>query len=282
MELSQLLAAAVQVGQYISIWKMVPILIVLIIWARLLTWADKDSIDAHLPRMPLNAAFLGGLIAGFALFLVVPGFPLAFAVFMFFMVAEIATYLILRQQKVGLGDLSKQFKDWIGGFGRKGPKEVEAAVGEVMLHNKSGSAISPPDSESPDLAGFLGLQSILTGPMKHGAESLHMAPQENAAAVRYSVDGVTYSGSTLDKASSSAAVTYIKQLAGMDVADKRKPQTGKMKVTLNGKARPRRQNRGQHRRRIALDRIRSKEATHGKARSAWLLHRTAANARAVH
>jgi type II secretory ATPase GspE/PulE/Tfp pilus assembly ATPase PilB-like protein len=235
MELSQLLAAAVQVGQYISIWKMVPILIVLIIWARLLTWADKDSLEAHLPRMPLNAAFLGGLIAAFALFLVVPGFALALAVFMFIMVAELATYLILRNQKVGLSDLSQQFKDWIGGFGRKGPKVVEAAAGEVMLHNKSGSAIAPPDSESPDLAGFMGVQSILTGPMRHTAESLHLAPQENAAAVRYSVDGVSYSGSTLDKAASTAAITYIKTLAGMDVADKRKPQSGKMKVTLDGK-----------------------------------------------
>lgn len=235
MELSSILAAAAQVGQYISIWKMVPILIVLLIWARLLTWVDKDSIDAHLPRQPLGAAFLGGLIAAVALFLFVPGFAVALAVFMFIMVAEIATYLILRNQKVGLGDLSKQFNDWIGGFGRKGPKEVEAAAGEVLLHNKNGSAISPPDSESPDLAGFMGVQSILTGPMRHNAESLQMAPQENAAAVRYSVDGVSYSGATLDKNSSSAAITYLKQLAGMDVADKRKPQKGKMKVSLDGK-----------------------------------------------
>jgi type II secretory ATPase GspE/PulE/Tfp pilus assembly ATPase PilB-like protein len=235
MESSQLLAAAVQVGQYISIWKMVPILIVLLIWARLLTWADKDSVDAHLPRQPLNAAFLGGMIAALALFLMVPGFPLALAVFMFVMVAEVATYLILRQQKVGLGDLSKQFNDWMGGFGRKGPKVVEAAVGEVMLHNKSGSTIAPPDSESPDLAGFLGVQSILTAPMRLTAESLHMAPQENAAAVRYSVDGVTYNGATLDKNASAAAITYLKTLSGMDTADKRKPQSGKMKVTVDGK-----------------------------------------------
>jgi type II secretory ATPase GspE/PulE/Tfp pilus assembly ATPase PilB-like protein len=235
MELSELLAAAVQVGQYISIWKMVPILIVLIIWGRLLTWADKDSIDAHLPRLPLNAAFLAGLVAAVALFLMVPGFALAFAVFMFIMVAEVATYLILRNNKIGLGDLSQQFKGWLHGFGSKKEKVVEAAVGEVLLHAKNGGAIEPPDSESPDLAGFMAVQSILSGPMKLGAESLQMAPQENAAPVKYYVDGVSYSGATLDKTASAAAVTYLKTLAGMDVHDKRKPQNGKMKVTLNGK-----------------------------------------------
>ncbi|HTL29012.1 MAG TPA: hypothetical protein VL282_07325, partial [Tepidisphaeraceae bacterium] len=225
MDLGQLLAAAtpIEVGQYISVWKCLPVLIVLLIWARLLTWADKDSIDAHLPRDPLNAAFLGGIIAAVALFLVVPGFGLAFAVFMFFFVAEIATYLLLRNQKIGLSDLSQQFKDWIGSVGRKGPKEVEAAPGEVLLMNKSGSSIAAPDAESPDLAGYLGVQQLLTAPMRHTAGSLHMAPQENAAAVRYVVDGVTYTGPTLDKNTSGAAITYLKQLAGMDVADKRKP-----------------------------------------------------------
>src|SRR5437762_13956845 len=103
MEFSQLLAAAtVEVGQYINIWKCLPIIIILLICARLLTWMDKDSIEAQLPRFALNAAFLIGLIAAFTLFLVVHGFMLALALFLFFFVAEFATYLIMRRQKIGL------------------------------------------------------------------------------------------------------------------------------------------------------------------------------------
>ena len=48
MHLMQLMAA-VEVGDYINLWKLLPVLILLIIWARLLTWMDKDAIDAHLP-----------------------------------------------------------------------------------------------------------------------------------------------------------------------------------------------------------------------------------------
>ena len=62
------LLGAIQGGDYISGVKLVPPLIVLLIWARLLTWADKDAVDAHLPRVPLNISFLGGLIVAFALF----------------------------------------------------------------------------------------------------------------------------------------------------------------------------------------------------------------------
>ncbi len=56
------IVAAVEGGGYISIIKIVPPLILLVVWARLLTWADKDAVDAHLPRTPLNIAFLGGLV----------------------------------------------------------------------------------------------------------------------------------------------------------------------------------------------------------------------------
>ena len=42
------LLAAVEVGQYVSIWKILVLVIFLLIWARLLTWMDKDAIDARL------------------------------------------------------------------------------------------------------------------------------------------------------------------------------------------------------------------------------------------
>jgi hypothetical protein len=47
-------------GGYISIIKVLPPLIVLAIWARLLTWADKDAVDAHLPRIGSTSASSAG------------------------------------------------------------------------------------------------------------------------------------------------------------------------------------------------------------------------------
>ena len=41
MAWSLLVAQTVPVGEYVSVWKVLPVLIVLLIWARLLTWMDK-------------------------------------------------------------------------------------------------------------------------------------------------------------------------------------------------------------------------------------------------
>src|SRR5262245_3642278 len=128
------LLAAVDVGGYISLPKLLPILIVLLIWARLMTWMDKDAIDAHLPRLVLNSVMIGVLIISVLVFLFMPSYLVAISVFLFGFIVDIAIYLGLRHQKVGLGDLSKQFKEFIHNFGRKkGEQEVKVAEGAVGL-----------------------------------------------------------------------------------------------------------------------------------------------------
>src|SRR5687767_8991312 len=97
--------AAVEGGGYISLIALAPALLVLLAWARLLTWVDKDAPAAHLPRIPLNVSFLSGMVAAFGLFFFLPGFILSFAALLFIFMAEAVTYLIIRSQKVGLNDL---------------------------------------------------------------------------------------------------------------------------------------------------------------------------------
>jgi len=101
MPVCEILAAA-DYGWYVNPIKVLSLLVVIMLWARLLTWADKDAIAAHLPRLTLSAAGLGGFILAFLVFILIPGFVVAFSFFLFFMAAEGAAYLVLRNQKIGL------------------------------------------------------------------------------------------------------------------------------------------------------------------------------------
>src|SRR5262245_55268860 len=120
-------------GSYLSIWKALPVLVLLLIWARLLTWMDKDAVSAHMPRLIINSAMLAGLVGGFLLFLLLPGFWLAFGVFAAAMLSDVGAYLLMRQQKVGLGDLSDQLADFFHSLISRKPREAKAAEGEVQL-----------------------------------------------------------------------------------------------------------------------------------------------------
>ena len=230
---SQLLAA-VEYGQYVSAFKAIPLVVVLLIWLRLLTWADKDAQDAHLPRVLLNTAFMAGLIFAFALFLFLPNYWIALAAMFAIFAAELAVYLILRQQKVGLGDLSKQFNAWLHSFG-SGKKAKVAKAGEVQFFGAKGDIIDVPENDAPERSGYDAIQEIFTQPFKLGAERVEMQPTEGASKVKYWVDGVSYEGQPVNRNDASSAVLLLKGAMRLDISDRRKPQLGNMKATLDGR-----------------------------------------------
>lgn len=234
MAWSLLIAQTVPVGEYVSVWKVLPVLVLLLIWARLLTWIDKDAPTVLLPRDLINTGMILGFIAAFALFLILPGFIVAFAVMLLIMVIEIGVYLGWRNSKAGLGDLQQQFKDWIASFGGKG-KEVVAPRGDVLLINKSGNPLQAPEADDEQRPAYDVVQQILTEPLRRFAERVDVAQADGAWAVRYAVDGFPYASLTLDRAQADAAIMYMKAVSGMNMDERRKPQTGNMKVLVDGK-----------------------------------------------
>jgi len=229
-----LVLAAIEVpagGGYLNIWKILPALLILLVWGRLLTWADKDAPVAHLPRTALNLGFLLGLVVAYALFFFLP-YYLGLPVLVVMAGAEAGTYLYLRRKRVGLRDLRKQFNDWLRSFGKK--KSTEAPPGEVTLMTKSTTAPIP-NADAPERPAYDASQLLLTDPLQKSSEQIDLDGRaETGLVVKYMVDGVTYSGRVIDRATGAAAIGYLKGLADMDVEDRRKPQTGSMRLMLDG------------------------------------------------
>lgn len=233
---SDAFVAAIEGGGYISLIKVVPPVLMLLLWARLLTWVDKDAPAAHLPQIPLNVSFLSGMCVGFALFFLLPGFLISFAALLLVLLAEVGTYLILRHQRVGLGDLKEQFRNWLNSFKSK-EKAAKEVPNQVMVLGKGGVAMAVPAAEDPNRAGFDAIQSALVEPLRKGAEMILLSPAENGMAVKYQVDGMDYKGTILDRTAGGTAVTLLKDSAGLDVNDRRKPQRAMVKLVMDGKRR---------------------------------------------
>jgi type II secretory ATPase GspE/PulE/Tfp pilus assembly ATPase PilB-like protein len=225
--------AAIQTGGFINPWKALAIVIVLLIWARLLTWIDKDAKPSRLPRLLLNSCMLGGLILGYVLFFFLPGFGVAFGVLLLFFFLDVGTYLGLRAAKVGLSDLTDQISGFFTQIFKKGePKEVVARDGQVLIMTAKGAAQPAPSSDAPDRMGYDAVQQLLTKPLLYNADRLELIAGETST-VNYIVDGVRYEGDPMDRNKSGAAVQYLKRVAGMDMAERRKPQKGIFRTLLD-------------------------------------------------
>ena len=223
-------------GPYIAWWKVIPLVIVMILWGRLVTWIDKDSQTVLLPRIPMNVGMLMGGLLGFFLFFLLPGFPIAIIALCVIVLAEAGTYLAIRNQKAGLGDIGDQFKGWVDSW-KGGDKVVKVVAGEVQLIGKNGNLMPEPEAEDPDRPAYESIQQILTDPLRRNAERVDLTPVDTSVAVRYIVDGVAYGGATLEKNKAAAAIEYMKVLSGLDTNEKRKPQSGSMRVSLDGQKR---------------------------------------------
>jgi general secretion pathway protein E len=229
--LAQVLAQAVEVGGYVSPWKAIPVLLVLLAWARFLTWADKDAVAAHLPRIPLNIANLCGMVLGFALFFMLPGFMLAFLVLVLLLLVEVGVYLALRHNKVGLGDLQGQFQAWLKSF--KKEAKVKEEPGQVRVLTKAGPPVTPPEGDSLERPAYEAMVYALSEPLKKGAEQIDMAPGTTGVQVKYLVDGVSYNGPVIDGTAGGGAISMLKGAAGLDVNERRKPQVGTVKAVVD-------------------------------------------------
>src|SRR5258706_13555732 len=139
-----LMAAGDFGGAYFSLLKLLPIILLLLVFLRLPTWIDKVAERAHLPREIINAlVFIIG-VAGFILFFFIPSFAIAYSVLFGVVALDIGVYMILPRRQVGLGDLKGEFKQFLRSLGKGKAKGVEAAEGGVQLIQKNNEAWDAP------------------------------------------------------------------------------------------------------------------------------------------
>jgi len=75
------------------------------------------------------------------------------------------------------------------------------------------------------------VNSIIFQAAEDGASDIHFEPQQDALVVRFRVDGVLHETQRIPKRSANGVTTRLKVLAKLDIAERRKPQDGR--ISLN-------------------------------------------------
>jgi len=76
---------------------------------------------------------------------------------------------------------------------------------------------------------------ILTDAIKKGASDIHIEPYEKTFRVRYRIDGVLYEVMQPPTRLKAAITSRIKIMAQLDIAERRLPQDGRIKIKMSGK-----------------------------------------------
>lgn len=110
--------------------------------------------------------------------------------------------------------------------------------GKIELLPEKGGPIKKlePESDKDELAPIIKMvNSIIYSAIKNRASDIHIEPREMNVVVRERIDGLLRKTLEFPKWIDNQIVSRIKIISSLDIAEKRKPQDGRMKVLTDGR-----------------------------------------------
>jgi len=93
----------------------------------------------------------------------------------------------------------------------------------------------PPSAEGASAAPVVRMVgSVLARAVEEGASDVHLEPQSGELVVRYRVDGVLRTVATVPASLAREVVSRVKIMGDMDIAERRRPQDGRVSISLSG------------------------------------------------
>lgn len=91
-------------------------------------------------------------------------------------------------------------------------------------------------SASPDDAPTVRLVNMLLADgVRVGASDIHVEPQRDSLRIRYRVDGLLREVMTVPRSALASVVSRIKIVSGLDIAERRLPQDGRTRISVDGR-----------------------------------------------
>jgi len=117
--------------------------------------------------------------------------------------------------------------------GRRVGETLAEVAPEDLAGEPSGAIAVTDTTDAPPLVRVA--TSILTDAVRIGATDIHIEPDVDDARVRVRVDGLLVDKAVLPHTVAAAVVSRLKVLAGLDIAERLRPQDGRILISIEGR-----------------------------------------------
>ncbi|KPL25444.1 MAG: hypothetical protein AMJ75_00945 [Phycisphaerae bacterium SM1_79] len=226
-----LVLMSVEYGGYISVIKFLVFLALFLLWLPLLGWVYQDARGVGTNEVSwLGIIFGTGAVAAM-IWLVVPVFVIGMLLYIIAVGATSLAYVKHRNARVLDFDRVLTAEHIKSLFAKK-EKELEQLKGFVFI-TANGNEVPTPQPKTPDFFGYRGAYEILNDAMYRRASTIIFSPTPQSYNVTYYVDGAPLKQPTIAREQMEYFIRFVKQLADLDVNEKRKPQKGKFRTAQN-------------------------------------------------
>ena len=218
-----------------SLFKPLVMAVALLGWARLVNLLDADLVSLSAPRELWNSVQLGAGIVAFGLWLTIPIFWVGSLVALLAIGAATGSYTFFRNNKVPIS--AKWTPRTILANRQEGtsqPIGVSSPTRSLVTFiDPDNHALSVPTSQDRFSMAHHTIEILLNGAIKQHAEQIHIKTNADAATVTTQIDGMIYPETSFDPSEAVAVIDYLKHCGGLDLSDRRRRASSKLKVYGN-------------------------------------------------
>lgn len=219
--------AAVLVGW----WKMLLIFIPFGLWAWLVSSRlDKDARYFHMNHLMWNGIHLGAGFAALCAALFIPIFLIGWPVEIMLLLGPILVYWKLRNAAVP--EENRYYLSSQSFTQKMAARAVRKAAQQAMLQfsDSSKKVRDVPVKDNPLFPVHMVAEDLLGPAIAARASRVEVAIGPNGAAVSQFIDGIRYKREPIATDAAIRMIDYLKDIAGLDVNDRRRRQQGDFKV----------------------------------------------------
>ncbi len=212
-------------GLFFHLGKILFFVIVYLGWVKFVAWADRDAKTFSMPSY-WTPIFAGVGLLSVLSFWMFPYYWISVVLAILLLLSPLIIYAHRRNEDVppALTILTVEHVKRVArrNLGLKfGPKtKAELKNFPVKFMGKAG------EGKGSQAEGWRGAQELIWLAVQRRATDIHMEPTRDGMQIRFRVDGILAPVKDFESARGSIVLNVYKNLAALDIAEKRKPQDG--------------------------------------------------------
>jgi type II secretory ATPase GspE/PulE/Tfp pilus assembly ATPase PilB-like protein len=220
----------IEYGGYVSIVKFLVFLILFFLGLPLLNWVYSDSKAIETKVTFWTGLILGVGAAAMIIWLIIPIFIVGMLLYAIAVGATSLAYVKHRNTRVLDFDRVLTTEHIKGIFSKT--KKLDA-LKDFLFFTINNNEVPLPEPRTPDFFGYRIAYEVLTDAIWRRASSIIFSPTPQNYDVAYYVDGAALKQPVMPKDQMEYLIRFLKQLANLDIKEKRKPQKGKFRTSQN-------------------------------------------------
>ena len=224
-----LLLTSIEYGSYISIVKFLIFLVLFFPLLPLVTWVYHDAQSVGTKKVFWTAMVLGAGAATVIIWLIMPIFIIGM---LFYLIAVGATSIsYVRHRNTIVLDFDRVLTaEHIKGLLFASEAEKLDALKSFLFITANDNEVPIPQPKTLDFFGYKTAYDIFTDATWRRASKIVLSPTQQNYNVTYQVDGAALKQPTVAREKMEYFIHFIKNVADLDINEKRKPQKGKFEI----------------------------------------------------